>query len=76
MSAMQATARDFTRQFPRFRRAARAGQTVHVKDRDGILYLFTREQKEPPSLAEVAGHLLGSVNSGVRKKSMRGYGKD
>ena len=76
MSAMQATARNFTRQFPRFRLAARAGHTVRVKDRDGIVYVFTREQNEAPSLADVVGHLLGSVNSGVRRKSMEGYGKD
>ena len=76
MSAMQATARDFTRKFPHFRRAARAGQTVRVQDRDGITYVFSREKADTPSLADVAGHLLGSVNSGVRKKSLVGYGRD
>lgn len=76
MSAMKATTRDFTRQFPRYRRAARAGQTVRVRDRDGIVYVFAREETDAPSLADVAGHLLGSVNSGVRKKSLKGYGKD
>ncbi len=76
MSAMKATAREFTREFPRFRRAARAGQTIHVRDRDGITYVFTREAADAPSLADVAGHLLGSVNSGVRKKTLKGYGKN
>lgn len=76
MSAMQATARNFTRKFPLYRRAARAGQKVRVRDRDGVTYVFAREQADAPSLAEVAGHLLGSVNSGVRKKSLKGYGKD
>ena len=76
MSAMKATAREFTREFPRFRRAARAGQTVHVRDRDGVTYVFSREAADTPSLADVAGHLLGSVKSGVAKKSLRGYGKN
>ena len=73
MSAMQATARNFTRKFPIYRRAARAGQTVRVRDRDGVTYVFSREEADAPSLADVAGHLLGSVNSGVRKKSLAGY---
>ena len=76
MSAMQATARNFTRKFPIYRRAARAGQTVRVRDRDGVTYVFAREEADAPSLADVAGHLLGSVNSGVRKKSLAGYGRD
>jgi hypothetical protein len=73
---MQATARDFTRKFPRYRKAARAGQTVRVQDRDGVVYVFTRDNSAAPSLADVAGHLLGSVSSGIRKKSLKGYGKD
>ena len=76
MSAMQATTRNFTRKFPVYRRAARAGQTVRVRDRDGVVYVFTRDKSDAPSLADVAGHLLGSVNTGVRKKSLKGYGKD
>ncbi len=76
MSAMQATARNFTRKFPLYRKAARAGQTVRVEDRDGVVYVFARDKTEAPSLADVAGHLLGSVNSGVRKKSLKGYGQD
>ncbi len=76
MSAMQATARDFTRKFPRFRRAARAGQTIRVQDRDGVVYVFARAPDGAASLADVAGHLLGSVNSGVRKKTLAGYGRD
>lgn len=70
---MKATARDFTRKFPVYRRAAKAGQTVQVRDRDGVTYVFARDAKEAPSLSDVAGHLLGSVNSGVRKKSLAGY---
>lgn len=73
---MQATARTFTRKFPLYRKAARAGQTVRVEDRDGIVDVFTRDKSKAPSLAGVAGHLLGSVNSGVRMKSPKGYGKD
>ena len=76
MAALHATARNCTRKFPLYRKAARAGQTVRVEDRDGVVEVFTRDKATAPSLAEVAGHLLGSVNSGVRKKALKGYGKD
>ncbi len=73
---MQATARNFIRKFPCYLKAARAGQTVWVQDRDGVVYVFARDKSTAPSLADVAGHLLGSVNSSVRRKSLIGFGKD
>lgn len=76
MSFMHATTRDFTRRFSGYRDAARAGQTVRIVDHEGIVYVFSREKANPPSLADVAGHLLGSVSSGVRKKSLKGFGHD
>jgi hypothetical protein len=39
-------------------------------------YIFARDKADASSLADVAGHLLGSVNSGIRKKLLEGYGKD
>lgn len=76
LSAMDATVRNFTRKFPLYRQAARAGRTIRIQDRDGVTYVFAREQTDPASLMEVAGSFLGSVNSGVRRKSLKGYGKD
>ena len=76
MSAMQATARNFTRKFPLYRKAARAGQTVRVQDRDGVVYVFARDKADAPSLADVVGHLKGSVHSGRPKKTLEGFGRD
>jgi hypothetical protein len=76
MSAVQATARDFTRKFPVYRHAARAGQTVRVRDRDGVVYVFARERADAPSLAAVVGHLKGCVHSGRPQKDLRGFGRD
>lgn len=73
---MQATARDFTRRFPRYRKAARAGQTIRVEDRDGVVYVFTRDESSAPSLADVVGHLKGSVHSGRARKTLAGFGRD
>ncbi len=71
---MQATARDFIRKFALYRKAALAGETIRVKDRDAVVYVFAREKIAAPSLTDVAGHLLGSINTRLRKKSMNGYG--
>ena len=76
MSAMQATARNFTRKFPLYRRAARAGQTVQVRDRDGVVYVFARAPDDAPSLADVVGHLKGCVHSGRPRKTLEGFGRD
>jgi hypothetical protein len=76
MAAMQATTRNFTRKFPVYRQAARAGHTVRVQDRDGVTYVFAREPSEGPSLADVVGHLKGCVHSGRPKKTLEGFGRD
>jgi hypothetical protein len=76
MSAMEATARNFTRKFPLYRKAARAGQTIRIEDRDGVVYVFSRDKADAPSLADVVGHLKGCVRSGRPKKTMEGFGRD
>jgi hypothetical protein len=76
MTVMQATVRDFTRQFPRYRRAALAGEEVRVRDRAGNGFVFRAIEGKPVSLAEAMGPLLGSARSGQRKKSLSGYGRD
>ena len=76
MSAMEASTRNFTRKFPLYRKAARAGQTIRVQDRDGVVYVFARDKANAPSLADIVGHLKGSVSSGRRKKNLEGFGRD
>lgn len=73
---MQVSARDFTRKFPNFRRAALAGKEVRVRDRAGNGFVFRAVETKPVSLAHAMGDLLGSVRSGKKKKSLAGYGRD
>jgi len=74
---MEVTTREFTRCFPRFRRAALAGKEVQVRDRDGNGFVFRAAQADaPPSLAEAMGDLIGSVASGRSRKTLDGYGRD
>ena len=76
MSVMPVTVREFTRKFPRFRRAALAGQEVRVRDRAGNDFVFRVVAARPVSLADALGDLLGSVASGQAKKTLAGYGRD
>ena len=76
MSAMQVTVREFTRKFPNYRRAALAGKEVRVRDRAGNGFVFRATEERAVSLADAMGDLLGSVQSGQRKKSLAGYGRD
>jgi hypothetical protein len=73
---MQVTAREFTRRFPNYRRAALAGKEVRVRDRAGNGFVFRATKEESVSLADAMSDLLGSVQSGQRKKSLAGYGRD
>ncbi len=76
MTAMQVTVREFTRKFPNYRRAALAGKEVRVRDRAGNGFVFRATEATPVSLAAAMGDLLGSVQSGQRKKTLAGYGRD
>ncbi len=76
MSVMQVTVREFTRKFPSYRRAALAGKEVRVRDRAGNGFVFRSAAEKPVSLAAAMGDLIGSVQSGQRKKSLAGYGRD
>ncbi|MDE3084407.1 MAG: hypothetical protein KGJ37_04190 [Verrucomicrobiota bacterium] len=73
---MQVTVREFTRKFPSYRRAALAGKEVRVQDRAGNGFVFRAAAEKPVSLAEAMGDLLGSIQSGRKKKSLAGYGRD
>jgi hypothetical protein len=76
MSVMQVTVREFTRKFPSYRRAALAGKEVRVRDRAGNGFVFRSVAEKPVSLAHAMGDLIGSVQTGQRKKSLGGYGRD
>ncbi len=76
MSAMQVSAREFTRKFPNYRRAALAGKEVRVRDRAGNGFVFRAVEEKSVSLADAMGDLIGSVKSGQKKKSLAGYGRD
>lgn len=76
MSVMQVTIREFTRKFPNYRRAALAGKQVLVCDREGNGFVFQAAKGKNVSLADGMGDLIGSVESGQRKKSLAGYGRD
>jgi hypothetical protein len=73
---MQVTVREFTRKFPNYRRAALAGKEVRVRDRAGHGFVFRAVDEKPVSLAAAMGDLIGSVQTGRRKKSLAGYGRD
>jgi hypothetical protein len=76
MTAMQVTVREFTRNFPSYRRAALAGKEVRLRDRAGNGFVFRSVDEKSVSLADAMGDLLGSVHTGQRKKSLTGYGRD
>ena len=76
MSVMQVTVREFTRRFPNYRRAALAGKEVRVRDRAGNGFVFRVADEATTSLADAMGDLIGSVQSGQRRKSLAGYGRD
>ena len=76
LSVIQVTVREFTRRFPNYRRAALAGKEVRVRDRAGNGFVFRATAEKAVSLADAMGDLLGSVQTGQRKKSLAGYGRD
>lgn len=74
---MKITTSEFTRSFPRYRRAALAGKEVQVRDRDGHGFVFRAAQTvAPTSLAAAMGDLIGSVSSGRPRKTLIGYDRD
>jgi hypothetical protein len=57
------------------RQAAVQGADVIVHDRQGNTFLFKRIDASAPTMAQVVGHLAGSVTTGRRVKSLAGYGR-
>lgn len=67
--------REFIRNFARLKRAAANGDDVVVRDRQGRAFIF-RAQGAGASLGEQLVDLRGSINTGVRVKSLKGFGRN
>ncbi|MBI5766650.1 MAG: hypothetical protein HZA93_02570 [Verrucomicrobia bacterium] len=72
---MTTTLREFSRNLARHRRAAASGREVLVQDARGQTYVFKRVDAPVRTMADVIGHLAGSVQTGKRVKSLAGYGR-
>ena len=81
VSDMTITVREFQRDFSRMRRAAAAGKEIRIRDqKTGEEFSFKAAAAEKKkTFWELAGHLAGSVKSGVgdlstNKKHREGFG--
>ncbi|MGH7956050.1 MAG: hypothetical protein ACREH8_03445 [Opitutaceae bacterium] len=79
---MTTTVREFQRQFSRMRKTAASGKEIQIRDqKTGELFSFKAAQPEKKkTFRELAGHLAGSVKSGVgdlstNKKHMERFGR-
>ena len=73
--ATTTTVRDFVRNFSRLKRTAANGGEVLVQDRDGRMFVF-RAREEGPSLGSQLTDLCGKHDTGVRVKSLKGFGRN
>ena len=71
--ATSTTAREFVRNFSRLKRTAANGDEIIVRDREGRAYVF-RAKDTGPSLGSQLSDLCGKHNTGIRVKSLAGYG--
>jgi len=69
------TTREFIRHFPRLKKAAANGEEVIVRDRSGRAYIF-RAKDVGPSLGEQLSDLCGALSTGIRAKSLKGFGRN
>jgi hypothetical protein len=69
------TVREFVRNFSRLKRTVANGGEVLVHDREGRTYVF-RAQETGPSMGAQLSHLCGKLNTGVRVKSLKGFGRN
>ena len=64
---MKTNIREFTRNFATFRQAAAKGESIEVRDREGVSYLFKLKTPAPGNLAAAVAHLAGAGSTGVKK---------
>ncbi|HVU18469.1 MAG TPA: hypothetical protein VHD32_16315 [Candidatus Didemnitutus sp.] len=72
---MTVTTRDFVRQFARLKRSAANGEEIIVRDRSGAAFVF-RTRETGPSLADQLSDLRGRMRTGIRQKTLRGFGRN
>jgi len=70
------TAREFVRNFARLRKVAANGGEVIVRDRRGQAFVFRATGEAGPTLAEQLRDLRGTAATGVRVKSLKGFGRN
>ncbi len=73
--ATTTTSREFVRNFARLKRTVANGGEINVRDRDGRAYVF-RAKDAGPSLGSQLADLCGKHNTGVRVKSLTGFGRN
>lgn len=79
---MTTTVREFQRKFSRMRKVASAGKEIRIRDQktgEEFSFKATKSGKKK-TFWDLAGHLAGSVKSGVgdlstNKKHMAGFGR-
>ena len=69
------TAREFIRHFARLKKAAANGEDVIVHDRSGQLFVF-HAKGAGPSLGAQLSDLRGALQTGMRAKSLKGFGRN
>jgi hypothetical protein len=69
------TTREFVRNFSRLKKAAANGEEVVVRDRQGRTYSF-QAQSSGPSLGGQLSDLCGKHLTGIRVKSLAGFGRN
>jgi len=70
------TSREFVRNFARLRKLAANGGEILVRDRRGQVFVFRASDEVGPSLAAQLRDLKGALDTGVRLKSMKGFGRN
>jgi hypothetical protein len=68
------TAREFVRNFSRLRKVAANGGEVIVRDRSGQAFVFRATTEGGRTLADQLGDLQGMFYTGVKAKSLKGFG--
>ena len=72
---MTTTTREFVRNFARLRKVAANGGEVIVRDRGGRAFVFRATGEAGPTLADQLPDLRGAMTTGVRVKSLKGFGR-
>jgi len=73
--ATTTTTREFIRHFSRLKKAAANGEEVVVRDRKGQTYSF-QAKGSGPSLGEQLSDLCGRHSTGIRVKTLAGFGRN